>query len=262
MQTNLRKDNVLKKSLKYLFSFLPLSLQGFIRARHPISKFLNPTLENQKYFWMKNVYKPFIDNKKKDIYLSIAKYCQANRPINGYYFEFGSHNARTFKIAWDTFRHLFDWEYIAFDSFEGLPEIDEIDKQEVWEKGKLSTSEEEFINRVLSFGVPREKFRTVKGFYEDSLTPELSEELLPKKAAVIMVDCDLYKSTVPVLKFIRPFLQRGTIIFFDDWNFFHGDPNKGERRAFREFREEFPEMRFGEFVSSHDGKAFFYLGDS
>ena len=86
--------------------------------------------------------------------------------------------------------------------------------------------------------------------------------LLPRKAAVIYVDCDLYESTVPVLKFIKPFLQRGTIIVFDDWNCFHGDPDRGERRAFKEFMDKELRLKFEEFVHTNEAKSFIYLGES
>ena len=150
---------------------------------------------------------------------------------------------------------------MAFDSFEGLPEIAEIDEQEIWEKGKLKTTEEDFVRIVTKHGVPREKLMTVKGFYDTSLDEELKKRLLPAKASVIYIDCDLYTSTVPVLNFVKDFLQRGTIIVFDDWNCFHGDPDKGERRAFREFRERHPELIFEDFIQTNEARAFIFLGD-
>jgi hypothetical protein len=101
---------------------------------------------------------------------------------------------------------------------------------------------------------------TVKGFYDASLTPELAQRLLPRKAAVIYVDCDLYLSTIPVLEFIVPFLQPGTVIVFDDWNCFLADPDKGERRAWREFRERHPALRFEDFAQTGMQKAFVHVG--
>ena len=145
---------------------------------------------------------------------------------------------------------------LAFDSFEGLPEIEEIDEQEIWEKGKLDTGEAEFTKIVTSAGLPRSKLTTIKGFYDKSLTPGLAEKLKPKKAAVIYVDCDLYVSTVPVLSFIVQFLQKGTVIVFDDWNCFHGDPDKGERKAWKEFIEGNPQLSFEPFVSTNEAQAF------
>ncbi len=195
------------------------------------------------------------ENMRK-VFLSIARFAHINRPVEGYYFEFGSHEARTMRLAWRHFHHLFKWDFVAFDSFEGLPEIEEIDKQAIWGKGRLMTSEEDFVRIVTRAGMPRSRLKTVKGFYDQSLTPELQASLLPRKAAVVYVDCDLYKSTVPVLSFIKPFLQVGTVIVFDDWNCFCGDPERGERRAWQEFRAAHPELRFVDFVSTNEAQAF------
>jgi hypothetical protein len=193
--------------------------------------------------------------------MGVARYAVINRPIDGYYFEFGCHSATTMRMAYDSFHHLFDWEYVAFDSFEGLPEIGEIDKQEIWEKGKLKTTEEEFRLILRRHGMPMEKLRTVKGFYADTLNDDLKKVLSTRKAAVVYIDCDLYESTVPVLRFVCDFLQRGTIVVFDDWNCFYGDPERGERRAFREFLEREPRLVFEEFMQTAEVKAYICLGE-
>jgi len=143
------------------------------------------------------------------IYMSIARFMHINRPIPGYYFEFGCHEANTMRMAWSSFRHLFDLTYVAFDSFQGLPEMEGFDRSAIFHAGNLNTAEAEFVRLVTKAGMPREKLLTVRGFYDDSLTEELKVKLLPTKAAVIYIDCDLYKSTVPVLAFIRSFLQKG-----------------------------------------------------
>jgi hypothetical protein len=183
-----------------------------------------------------------------------------NRPYAGYYMEFGCHSGTTMRLAWKHFRWLIDLQYVAFDSFEGLPQIGALDRMAIWSPGRLKTAEQDFIDIVTASGLPKERLRTVKGYYEKSLTPELAESLLPKKAAVIYVDCDLYESTVPVLNFCRSFLQVGTLLVFDDWNCFYGDPEKGERRAFREFCEANPELRFSEITGTPEAKVFCYLG--
>lgn len=164
------------------------------------------------------------------------------------------------RMAYDAFHHLFDWDYVAFDSFEGLPEISEIDRQEIWSKGKLKTTEEEFIEICIKHGMPRNKLITIKGFYENSLTPELKESLLCRKAAVVYIDCDLYMSTVPILNWITEFLQKGTVIVFDDWNCFCGDSNRGERRAFAEYRAQQPELVFEPFLSTGETQSFICIG--
>lgn len=211
--------------------------------------------------WIRDVYFAFGQDRRRDVLLGIARYHHINRPMHGYYFEFGSHEANTMRMAWDTFRHLFDHTYVAFDSFEGLPELEPIDEQEIWEPGKLKTDEADFRRICESHGMPPDRLVTVKGFYDESLNEETRRRFEPGKAALVYVDCDLYASTVPVLDFVRHFLQRGTVIVFDDWNCFHGDPDKGERRAWSEFLVANPSLRFEPFVQNHEQQAFVFLGD-
>jgi hypothetical protein len=109
--------------------------------------------------------------------------------------------------------------------------------------------------------MPSDRLVTVKGFYDESLDEATRRRFDGKKAAIVYVDCDLYASTVPVLRFVRDFLQRGTVIVFDDWNCFHGDPDKGERRAWAEFVAANPSLRFEKFVQNHEQQAFVFLGD-
>lgn len=228
----------LRRILRELYHRLPISPQ--YQARQ----------------WVTNEYMGFARENLRYLFLSIARFAHINRPIDGYYFEFGSHEANTMRLAWRHFRHLFNWDFVAFDSFEGLPEIDDVDKQAIWSKGKLETREEDFIRIVTSSGMPRSRLTTVKGFYDQTLTAELRERFLPRKAAVVYIDCDLYKSTIPVLEFIKPFLQVGTVVVFDDWNCFHGDPERGERRAWREFCAANPDLRFVDFVATNEAQAF------
>lgn len=216
--------------------------------------------EGARYRWIRDEYVEFGQRQRRDLFLSIARYHHINRPMPGYYFEFGSHGANTMRMAWDSFRHLFDRLYVAFDSFEGLPEIPEDERQEIWQAGKLRTDEDEFIHTCLEHGMRRDRLITVKGFYRNTLTDELQERLLPNPAAVVYVDCDLYSSTRPVLRFIDPFLQRGTVVVFDDWVAFHGDPDKGEQRAWAEFRAARPDLRFVEFVRTAEANSFVFLG--
>jgi O-methyltransferase len=215
----------------------------------------------RKQEWLDGPHEAFRARARQDIFMSISIFCFHNQPIDGYYFEFGCHKARTMRLAWDTFHSLYDWTYVAFDSFEGLPEMDEADRTPLWTKGDLKTSETDFVNLVTQHGMPRERLKTVKGFYNESLTPALRNKLSPQKAAVVYIDCDLYSSTACALNFSKDFLQKGTVLVFDDWFCFYGDPTKGERRAFAEFRERNPELQFEEYIQTNEAKAFIYLGN-
>ncbi len=210
--------------------------------------------------WVRGTYVDFGRQQRRQFFLGAARFLHINRPIEGYYFEFGCNEANTMRMAWDSFRYLFDFTYVGFDSFEGLPEIEKIDQQLIWEKGKLAFAEERFISTCVNHGMPRERLQTVRGFYDRSLTNELASRFAPKKAAVIYIDCDLYVSTVSVLNWIPQFLQPGTVIMFDDWNCFAADPDKGERRAWREFLQANARLRFEPFISTAEGQAFICIG--
>lgn len=219
----------------------------------PVLNGIEPMKANR---WTRKQYTAFGRGERRRIFMSIARFAHINRPIDGYYFEFGSHEANTMRMAWESFQHLFGWNFVSFDSFEGLPEMEDFDRSSIFTPGNLSTSDQEFVRRVTQHGMPRDRLRVVKGFYDDSLTDTLRDDLLPAKAAVVYIDCDLYKSTVPVLKFIRPFLQKGTVIVFDDWNCYHARPDSGERRAWAEFTSANPDLSFEPFVSTAEAQSF------
>lgn len=247
-------------AVRHIYQYLPVSVR---RALSPATGFVRRAIdpdERQRHRWLRDKYSEFGIRQREEVFLSIARFWHINRPSEGYYFEFGCHSGRTMTLAWKNSRHLFNWTYIGFDSFEGLPDIPEDERQEIWQKGKLKTSEDDFVAVVTGNGMPRDRLVTVKGFYDRSLNDELRTRLAPRKATAIYVDCDLYVSTVPVLEFCKDFLQLGTIIVFDDWNCFCADPDRGERRAFREFCERYPQLRFEAFYDTAETKSFVCVG--
>lgn len=247
---------IMRRFLRYALSALPSHLQDQIVHHLSHLPVLNthPLLASRR--WVREEYTHFSRLEKKRLFLSIARFAHINRPLTGYYMEFGCHEANTMRLAWDTFRHLFDWDYVALDSFAGLPDMPDDERSSIFWRGNLSTSEDEFIRLVVGHGMPRKKLTTIKGYYNQSLTRAVQDHLLPSKAAVIYIDCDLYSSAADVLSFIPPFLQKGTIIVFDDWNCYLADPSKGERRAWTEFIAENPDLHFEDFVQNAEAKSF------
>lgn len=248
----------MKKKLLSLY----LKLRYFILILFRFIPILKNIREVKRIAWVKNKYFKFGQSERERIFLSIARYAHINRPIKGYYFEFGSNEGNTFRKAWDNFNYLFDWTFVAFDSFEGLPEMEEYEKNSIFQPGNLKTTVPQFEEILKKHGIPKSRYKIVKGFYNESLNTKLEAELNPQKAAVIYIDCDLYSSTVDVLKFIKKFLQKGTIIVFDDWNCYFGDPKQGERRAWSEFLESNPELSFQEFVKTAEGMSFVCVNPS
>ena len=245
--------------LRAIYGQLPDGWKPFARRVRQVAGRVLRDAEWRRDQWVRS-YFAFQMGEKEDCFKSIAYFCHVNRPMRGYYFEFGCHGANTMRMAWKHGRHLFDWHYVAFDSFEGFPEVADIDKQEIWARGKCATGEQEFRRIVRAAGMPDDRLTTIKGFYDASLTPELKSRLLPTKAVVCYIDCDLYLSTVPVLDFIVDFLQIGTIVVFDDWNCFWGDPERGERKAWAEFLAKHPHLRFAPFVAKTMSASFICTG--
>jgi len=111
----------------------------------------------------------------------------------------------------------------GFDSFEGLPET--------W---NIFMSKE-----ILDVGgalpdIQDERVKLYKGWFSDTV-PAYVANLKPQASLVLHLDADIYSSTIYVLRQMRPFLQAGTILVFDE--FFD---REHELKAFKEFLEECP----------------------
>ncbi len=161
--------------------------------------------------------------------------------VFGDYHEYGCHRCRTFRMALTEARrhNLPDMRFHAFDSFEGLPQPTTDTSVEIWTRGALTTTEEDFMAMVRDHGIYADRVRTIKGFYDQSLTKELRREYIDsgRKISLVNIDCDLYESAVPVFEFIDPLLQEGAVIYVDDlFAGYKGSPRKGVARAFLEWQ--------------------------
>lgn len=131
--------------------------------------------------------------------------------------------------------------FIGFDSFEGLPKANDIDISEGQERwigeGGFKAGLEEVRGLLPKQGLAQERIHLVKGWFNETCTPETKQRLNIKAASIVYIDSDYYESAVPALEFVTDLLVDGSIIIFDDWFLFKGHPNRGEQRAFREWKE-------------------------
>ena len=74
------------------------------------------------------------------------------------------------------------------------------------------------------------------------------------KAAVVLVDCDMYLSTCTVLDFLPAIMQKDTILLFDDWRLTEED--KGQRLACKEWMTRNPGIKLEEFCEFDLGQGF------
>jgi hypothetical protein len=137
---------------------------------------------------------------------------------------------------------------VGFDAFEGLPPSQ--DAHPLWTAGTFSHNA--WDHPVLPIGARATPEATRELFALCHLPPPVlevgwfAETLLraPCDAiALLHVDCDLYESAADVLHGVAPALQDGTMVLFDDWFLFKGNPGKGESRAFTEFLAAHPQWQ-------------------
>ncbi len=158
----------------------------------------------------------------------------------GDYLEFGVYQGNSMMAMQEAVRRvgLEKVRFFGFDSFEGLPSEAEWDGP--WSEGEFRSDIEFTRKRLTEGGVDWNRTELVKGFFSETLTPELRQQHSLEKASLIMIDADLYTSSRDALNFCEPLIRDTTAIFFDDWN--STDESGGEKRAFRELLEAHPDL--------------------
>jgi hypothetical protein len=171
----------------------------------------------------------------------VKKFC-AKR---GAYLEFGvyeGNSALTFYKALLRYHKgqppIDHYPMYLFDSFTGLPSSnDRKDQFPYWKEGSFDVGGgNKFKKMILEKGLPADRFEIIEGFYEQSL----KDFTLPEGAlaGIVNMDCDYYSSTKEALEFLKPYLQNGTLFYFDDLHSFLGNPFKGQLAALKEFNSE------------------------
>lgn len=156
----------------------------------------------------------------------------------GNYLEFGVYKGQSSKLAIEinnTFKKKFGFNLIetfyGFDSFEGLPEIDnENDNSKIFKNKLFNDTNFETINSELKGLFKNEKYLLHKIFFKDLKTNLINNN----PPAIIHIDCDLYNSTIEVLNFIYKFKLSTTVLLFDDFFSVNGSTKLGQAKAFYE----------------------------
>ena len=116
----------------------------------------------------------------------------------GDYLEFGVFNGATLAGVYQVFQEfgLNEACFFGFDSFEGLPPEADHEDEGLWFPGKCSCSLEVATQFLNARQVDWTRVFLIKGWFSDTLMPTLAERDRMRKASLVMVDCDLYSSTV------------------------------------------------------------------
>lgn len=161
----------------------------------------------------------------------------------GDYYEFGLFRGGTFLHAYDVCRRLglHDTHLYGFDSFQGLPEVEEDDSAGGrFFAGQFAASRDEVENHLTAHGMDWSRASLIEGFFDESLTPELKLGLPRRRAGIVLLDCDLYASTAVALEWLEDMLIDNAIVLFDDWKSFGDSGELGQQRALAEFLERHP----------------------
>ena len=109
--------------------------------------------------------------------------------------------------------------YYLFDSFEGLPDAQEIDGEAAKQYQRDTTSDSYYNNCAAEIDFAEtamQKTNTnyiiTKGWFKDSL-----KDFKPPKIALLRLDGDWYDSTMECLVYLYPFVVKGGLIIIDDY---------------------------------------------
>lgn len=119
--------------------------------------------------------------------------------------------------------------YYLFDSYEGLPPVNEIDGADAvkWQMDKESLyyydnckAEVDFARQAmnLALGEDSKNVFFIEGWFNETLTPENFND----KIALLRLDADWYESTMDCLNFLFPKVVPGGIIIIDDYYTWEG----------------------------------------
>lgn len=190
-------------------------------------------------------------NAREVVLKIVTMFIYANK-VKGDYFEFGVYKGTTFTAAYyfAKLNFLYDMRFLAFDSFEGLPEIKGVDaKVPMYEAKQYAFGLDKFKQTLKKNEVDLNKVDIFPGWFDKVLNDDLKKKFKAenKKAAIVWIDSDLYESAVLVLDFIKDFLVDGSIILFDDWFCFNGNPGLGEQKAFNEWLVKNSDIKASQF---------------
>jgi hypothetical protein len=136
--------------------------------------------------------------------------------------------------------------FVAFDSFQGLPATANTEDHVLGE-GDYACSREDFMRNLSENQVDLACVEVVEGWFEDTLNPATRDRLGLTQAALIHIDCDLYESTRDVLAFVTDVMVDGTVVIFDDWDLYNGRPDRGQQKAFHQWRALHPDVSMAPF---------------
>jgi len=202
--------------------------------------------------------------KRANLFRFIREFHWKMNMPEAYYMEFGILNGECMVDAYRQFRGVVS-HYYGFDSFEGLPELSMDDERALehtpmLHQGNFKSMKKQYVKNsiISSCQISDDELTLIDGFFSGIL-PDYNKSSLNINGSplCIYIDCDLYSSTVEVLKFIDSLIVTGTWILFDDYWVYRGSPNFGEQKAVREWMRDHERIGLSDYCNFNGfGKAF------
>jgi len=219
--------NFIKKKLNSILSFVGVNLRVKLASKSPIDIYLDNLSYDCLKFFEKDIKKSLVFLKDDEIRkYSISKAFNNNKE-NKLYLEFGVFKGSSINMFADYLSQK-NLKIYGFDSFEGL--------EEDW-----ITNE---YNPIGTFSLNKKNPKVlknvnlIKGKVQTTLESFLKEK--KEKITFVHMDVDTYTPTKFILNKIKPFLQKGSIILFDE---FYGFPN-WQLHEYKAFTEVFSEQEY------------------
>jgi hypothetical protein len=195
----------MRGKLKGLFFFLklhritPYGLLGFTSMMGALSKWIS----NQQNISFNDFYSTrFNYAKRYDLYSYLIDNEALNGPID--FLEFGVSTGLSFKWWAEHINHP-KAGFFGFDTFTGLPE-----DWGSFRKGDMDNKNEPPV-------MLDTRCHFYQGLFQQTL-PVFLKSYSSDNRKVIHMDADLYTSTLFVLTTLSPYLRKGDIILFDEFN--------------------------------------------
>lgn len=182
--------------------------------------------------------------ERSNIFRHCFEFSSKNK-VQGDILEFGCYEGESMKrmiasvSAVKKFNKSWNPDFWIFDSFRGLPSINNPNDIhpafKPFAEGSYAANIRKVRENILSTNVEPKKLHMIEGFFEDSLK---NMKISPEKISVAHIDVDLYSSCKEVLEFLTDKIQDGTLLIFDDYYCFRGNPQFGVPKAINEWQEK------------------------
>lgn len=183
-------------------------------------------MENSEYTKYLRIYKEFADFTMipRDTYIKNLILCESFLNKTGAVVECGVW--RGGMIAGIARLFSDDRQYYLFDSFEGLPQAQDIDGKAIktWQANKTSPAyydnckaEESFAQEAMKRSGAK-NFHIKRGWFDKTM-PDFPPE---QQIAILRIDADLYDSTLLCLKNLYKYVAKGGCIIIDDYYTWEG----------------------------------------